>query len=615
MITPIIFNPIENNPYFWWNGLEIPIQLKYLFEQVMRHDITIKELVDAVNKFNEEFEHTIEQEVIDKINEMYESGQLAQIVGEVVANSMTGKTGDIDLYHMGYVLHRAHTYGVSTLPDEDAALTYQEELYSALQGNCVFEINGNLFWACCYVCQNGSQYDNVNGNNSINLYVYTINNDMSLSYVTNKEFAVIGHANSMTFNNGYLYITPNSYQGSGGGSTTDVHRIAFDGETLGGTWHPESQTYRAETKTPTGWIYDTAFSDNISAYNGVIYICDQFKNVYTYDWNTNTVTLLYERINGIYGGASGGDGLSVTENYIYFGCNNSFGVKRYNRSLGYVDWVYNIPRKPNQGAYKLGEVEGLTVIDGILYVGTFYNLCGTDGKTNTYSITHFYCQNLATNNIPIQRVINWSSSYNSRRGSFYVQGDLPTDDMNSLNDYFNVPCVQVAVDFIETNDMLQRGTISVRQYRNLSTIEIVTTKPIIIDGSYYRNTMNPGTNPSIGHIHILQNADVLIKNINIDNRLPADINNNIFNRNCIYCLGSVLNIEGVGFPTGKNTNAINVRFAIEFYRGLLNARTNDSYATNPEAWVNYREAEGVTNPEYVGGYTSVKNINGTITGN
>lgn len=611
MITPIIFNPIENNPYFWWNGLEIPLQLKYLFEQVMRHEKTIEELVEAVNKFNEEFEQTIEQEVVDKINEMYESGQLATIIGQAIANSMIGKNGDFDLSHMGYVLHLAHTYGRSELPaEDDSSLTVDEELYSALQGNCVFEINGNLYWACLYICQNGGSFEH---NNACRIYVYTINQDGSLSYITDKEFAVIGHGNSMTYLDGYLYICPNSYEGTGGGTTTDVHRIAFDGSTLGGTLDPDTQTYRAETKTPTGnpWVINPGYTDYITAYDGHLYFCDSYMNVYSYDWDSNIALPIYGHINGVEGNP-GADGLSMTEDYIYFGA-SGYRIKRYNKKLQYVDWVYQLPVKPSNKAFKLGEVEGFTVLNGVLYLAGFYNLSGVHTKYNTYSITHFYRQNLATNNIKIPNFINWSNGSKQNQATFTISGDIPSDRQNPRNDYFTCPCVEVALDFIETNEYIQRGVVTVRQYRNMAPICVRTTKPVTIKGTEYHN--DTGNIASIGHIYALACPWLNIETIAIDNRLPSDIGVSNVLDNDIFINGGTLIANNVVFPAGLITNQESVNIAIKNYRGVLNCSTSEDYSQTPSGWEDARETNGVSNPHFTAGSLAIRNINGTVTAN
>ena len=74
-------------------------------------------------------------------------------------------------------------------------------------------------------------------------------------------------------------------------------------------------------------------------------------------------------------------------------------------------------------------------------------------------------------------------------------------------------------------------------------------------------------------------------------------------------------MQNCAFSTGLNTNAVGVRYAICAYRGVLNARTDESYATDPDAWVRYRTANGVTNPAYVGGSVIVRNINQVVSGN
>ena len=615
--NPFTFSPIfaPDVPALYGQGLSD-------YEILVRVAKTINECANTINSFEElakelekalnDIDGYVKEEVIKAVKALYDSGELGEIISQVIANSMTGKTGDFDLSHMGYVLHAAHSYGRSALPPENASLTIDEELYSALQGNTVFDINGNLFWACCYVCQNGSDNEN---NNACRIYVYTINQDGSLSYVTDKEFAVMGHCNSMTYLNGYLYICPNSYLGTGGGKTTDVHRISFDGSTLGGTIDPDTQLYRAETHTPSpsGFIMNPKYTDYIMAFDNKLYFCDAYMNVYAYNWDSNLVYIVYHNINGIENNP-GGDGASMTENYIYIGA-SGYRIKRYNKNLGYIDWVYQLPYKANNKAFKIGEVEGFTVRNGVLYLAGFYNLNSESTRSNTYSITHFYRQNLATNNIHIPNFVNWSNGYVRANATFAVEGNLPGDRDNPRNDYFTVPCVQVAIDFIESNDYIERGIVSVRQYRNLSTIDIRTTKPITIDGNYYRNNVSHGTSPSIGHIYCWSNSNLYLNNIIINNRLPFDINNSNITDNCICNLGGNMSVQNCAFPTGLITNSDKVKYAIKAYHGTLIARTDADYSTNPETWVENRTTLGVENPAYTAGTDIIRNINQTVTGN
>lgn len=575
-------------------------------------------VIDELVKILGDVDEVIKQKVIAAIEYMYNSGELAEIIGEIIANSITGKFGTLDLSHMAYVLHRAHSYGTNVLPtsvQDYSQLTINEELFHMAQGNCVFQIAGNFYWAVCYVCSNGGSYDQQlpTGSNSAAIYIYTINGDGSMNYVTHKEFAILGHCNSMTYLNGYLYIAPNSYVGSNGGTTTDVHRISFNGETLGGDWEPSSQTYRAETKTPTGWIYDTTFSDHICAFRDKLYLCDSVMNLYSYDWDTNTVTLEIERLNGLAGYT--GDGFAMDDNFIYMGA-QQYKIKRYNRALGTVDWVYKLPIKCNNNSYKLGEVEGFTVLDGVIYVLGCYNLAGVSKAFNTYTVTRFYRQNLSTNNIDDTHSYNWSNGYVMRQQTFFVDGALPADTDNPTNNIGTSQatafrCIQIALDYIESNDWINRALIKVSQYRNLSTIDIRTGKPITISGSDYYNSNN--VRPSIGQISIMPNSYVSLQYLGFNNVLPSNIGDSNALSSCVFAIGSYLELENNVFPTGLVTNQINCRYAMNLPRCYANVRIITADAdTSETAWNTYRTNNGVTNPIFVNTYNSSINGHGKI---
>lgn len=600
------------NPYFFCDS-PLPMELiQKALKELEYINPTLEEVKNKVDALVADLDGTIKDEVTKVIDNMYESGELGAVIAQAIANSMTGKSGNIDLSHMGYILHKAHSWAFSNLPPVDQAFTIDEEYYNALQGNSVFMINGNLYWACAYVCQNGSHFET---NNAIRMYIYTINQDGSLSYITDREFGGVGHANGVGYCNGYIYITSNSIAGSGGGLTTNVCRISFDGENLGGVWSSTYNKYTVEVKTPTGVEGD--FTDFVCGFNNVIYFADSNMSIYTFDWESGVATKVYNRINGIEGYT--GDGMSVTEDYIYMGA-SGYRIKRYNKQLGYVDWVYQLPTKPNNGAFKIGEVEGFTIINGILYLAGGYNLSGLSTKYNTYSVTHFYRQNLATNDITVPALINWSNGYVMENSVFTTTGAMPSDRDNPRHiantlDYLNTNSVQMALDLIESNDYIQRATISIRQRRNTETIDIRTTKPITIDGSYYRTNIEKGVSPSIGHIYTATNTSLYILNIIINNRLPEDISNSNATDNCICSIGGIISVLNCAFSTGLITNSANVKYAIKAYHGTLNARTDETYSTNPEQWETLRVGLGVTGAKYTAGSDIIRNINQTVSGN
>lgn len=600
------------NPYFFCDS-PLPMELIHKALKELEYiNPTLEDVKNKVDALVADLDGTVKDEVTKVINNMYESGELGAVIAQAIANSMTGKSGNIDLSHMGYILHKAHSWAFSQLPPIDQSFTIDEEYYNSLQGNSVFMINGNLYWACAYVCQNGSHFET---NNAIRMYIYTINQDGSLSYITDREFAGVGHANGVGYCNGYIYITSNSIAGSGGGLTTNVCRISFDGENLGGVWSSTYNKYTVEVKTPTGVEGD--FTDFICGYNDVIYFADSNMSIYTFDWDNGVATKVYNRINGIEGYT--GDGMSVTEYYIYMGA-SGYRIKRYNRKLGYIDWVYQLPTKPNNGAFKIGEVEGFSVINGILYLAGGYNLSGLSTKYNTYSVTHFYRQNLATNDITVPALINWSNGHVMENAIFTTTGAIPSDRDNPRHianslDYLDTNSVQMALDLIESNDYIQRAIISIRQRRNTETIDIRTTKPITIDGSYYRTNIENGVSPSIGHIYTAANTSLYILNIIINNRLPEDISDSNATDNCICSIGGHISIRNCAFSTGLITNNANVKYAIKAYYGTLNARTDESYSTNPEQWESLRVGLGVTGAKYTAGSNIIRNINQTVTGN
>ena len=588
------------NPYFF-NDSPLPMEL---IEKALREigliAPTVDELKKTVDKLVADLDGAIQDEVARIIDEMYENGELAHLLAFYIAQMLEGKSGNIDLSHMGYILHKAHSYGTNDLSEMPASI--EEELYSALQGNTVFEIDGNMYWACCYVCQNGSTYKN---NNGARLYVYTINQDGSLTYVTDKEYSAVGHCNSMCYCDGYLYIAPNSYAGAGGGYTTDILRVSFDGETLGGT-DAGNNKYTMERRTPTGWLYVTdIFSDSICSDGKDVYICDGQMNFYKFDWTSSTVTVVYERINGIDGYT--GDGCSVDDNYIYMGA-PGYRIKRYNRAAGVIDWVYQLPALCNNKMWKLGELEGFTVINNIIYIAGFYNLSGKSLQYTTYSVTHFYRQNLANNNIPMTSLLNWSNGSAMELLSIWVSGNLASDTDNSRNGYglteaTAFPSINMALDFFESCYWLQRANIVINQYRNMEPIDIRTTKPVTLTGYHYYDAHNNEVRPTVNHININAGTNVDLDTLNFNAILPSDIGDANAINCCIYANKAVVCFENLTFPVGTASTMSSVLYAMQLFRTLANIRIGAG--TTEATW-------NAARTKYVNSYISTINGHGGL---
>lgn len=579
-----------------FSNYELLLSLLSKVNEIIEQCNSYKEILDEIQKVLDDMDDAIREEVEKILNEMYEDGTLSDVIAEVLSTEIPTRTGNLDLSCMGWHLTKAHSFGNYTeLPTAEQIenFTVDEEFYNFPQGCCTFEINGNLFWAIACICQNGSHFDY---NNGARIYVYTVNQDGSLSYVTDKEYANLGHCNGMAFYNGALYITPNSYevynvdtQQYEGRRTTDIHRISFDGSALGDSVY--TVTLTPLEYNPTVNFYDNVCTDGtyLYAFNENFSCCKiKFVADNPLGFPTGEVELTeWTEINGVGIGRSGTtDGLCMTDDYIYFSA-RIYRIKRYNKHTKKVDWTYQLPVKPNNKQYKLGEVEGFTIIDNVLYLLGAYNLGSISTKANCYTIMRFFRQNIVTNEINPTNTLGWNNGSITRNVNLYVSGNLPSDTRNPRNidgrsKENGFSCIQEAVDFIESNDWIGRVTLKINQYRNLSPIEIFTTKPITISGTDYMNehsTWNAGhtsiteySRASIGHVYVMYGSNITLGNLAINNILPSDVGNSNVIDNCVYAEGCNIRIEHLYLPTGLNSNAISVQQALRLNRVIGNLK-------------------------------------------
>ena len=602
--------------YAWSNNQKIHILFHKIAELVKAtndYDKIFEELKGLLNDFDDEMKKQLEE----LLQKMYEDGSLSDLIGDIVSDSLKGKSGNIDLSHMAFVTHISHNY------QDNSTTSYNEQLYSYAQGNNVFKINGTKYWVVCATRQNTTQNDQAD--DGCDVYVYRFNDNGDMYFVTKRNYNAIGHANGCCYYNGYIYITPNSYAtGDNAGLTTDIHRISFDGTTLG---------LIQQTKT-IPFDYSGAWVDFPTVYNNELYMVDKFMNVIKYDWDSNTYDIIYNEINGSKGYS--GEGLSIDDNFIYFMESANYKLKRYNKALGEVDWVYQLPQVSNNRMYKTGEIEGFTIKDGVLYVLGAYNM-GQTILINSYNIWHFYRQNLATNNIsPTNSFGGWSSGITGNGGTFYVDGELPrdTDDpinpnglgLNTLeNPNRAFPSLQHALDFIGGNEWIKKASIQVCQDYNYSPIVVKSNKSITISGTYYMNThsskiidsetgnekISVYRKPVVGQLYLLKCSNIQIDNIAIENRLPNALYDGNSNHNISVNVGDFLNnciriddcseisLTDIYFPTGLETNHKYVIYALNVSRSTVNLRvdmniyfdetTSGAMPTPFYAWKVYRE--------------------------
>lgn len=581
----IIFNPIENNPYFWWNGLEIPIQLKYLFECVMKHEKTIAELVEAVNKFNEEFEQTIKQEVVDKINEMYENGELEDIIANYIneniddiSNKLKNNTTELDLSRRCRTITQA-------LPEN--AETYDLEYYSFAQSATTFKIGAVRYHAITLIANNGSHFQG--GANAV-VNIYQEISEHHYEFIMTKKFGNLYHADSMTAlvneenQSAKLFICP--AQGTG---LKQIVELNF--ETLNNNYQLDYvETY--DVPTPDDFV------DGIATYNNEIYVYGYSSarvenNIYKWIPETNTLEFVV-RLQNIYNSVTNNyrilnGNIGINNEFIYVSDSSSNSIYKFNRENGNAVYRYQIPAFCNLGQYCFGELEGFTLEGDTVYIMSCYNLC--EPKYNNYCLIQFWEQTLNGNLIAPTNYFQ----YIARNQSLFVTGNVPSLTDDCTNDKGDtrtngLRCVQEAVDTIKNNPKMQGGVIYINHgtFNSAHTNRIDRSTILIDTNKFIRLTKDSEADyeVTIGGLIIKHGSDVSISGLSIINRCPSNaVDNADYYNHALTAYQSKLALSSTVFPVSGALQ--HTQHAIKTSGCVMNYYETSGNASN---WYNTKNA-------------------------
>ena len=597
------------NPYFY-NDSPLPMEL--IYKALGELDVlnpTVAQLKAQVDKLIADLDDAIKDEVAKVIDEMYESGELSRIIGSLVTQSLNGKSGDIDLQYLGRVIRTAHNFKNYSTSDHDS--DWNTLHYDYAQGNVVFDKDNNRYWAVVYVCNNGTVY---RYNNSCELVIYKLNRATGgFEYLTHQTYADVGHCNGLGYYDGYIYITPNSYQASDPSSSTgyrgvptrDILRIAFNNEVLA-----DETDDITLTDVPRLRGYDTYGNEILNYVDGVCfdsdgvgYVFDGLGDVYSFNWRDASAQMVYDNVKG---NNSAPAGLQIDDNFLYLMDYDGYRIDRYNKTLGQIDWSYNLPIKANAKTYKTGEIEGITLIDGDIYVCSAYAL---SMLATCYTMIRFFRQSLSTNKYAPVNIYGWSSLYNTTYQTFYVAGDYPNDydDITILTgfrtkvddttyDYTKAfRCLHEAIDYVDGSEWIKRAQIDIHQAQHCAPVEVITTKPLTISSDK--------KNPALIGCLMARNCPFLqIQNVGIRNRVPtANAPTSVVTKNCFWISGGNVTLINPYMPVGTVSNAVNVVNGMTIQNAMANVIVaGDFVGTNvPHDWETVRSSAGVTNPKFI----------------
>lgn len=406
----------------------------------------INEIINKVNSYEDlfaqiqgvlnDFDDTVKTEVEKYIKQMYENGELKNILEEVCAKYFNEfsvpKTSIIDFARMYRVLKLTANYMFTQPAISTAADDTRTEHFAFCQGSCAFKINGTIYHAMIFIPNDGSPYqeggDRYTGNGLIE--IRKLNGDLVKSIVVP---AIIGHGQTIAYHKGYLYWSGSRPDDSD--YVRKVHRISYNFEqdstcttyllpySLNGLCSYDDKLYMTSAKATEIDVYTVDMEDDGVTPTGTV---------------SNHLIMSPARLSFPDGSVRNtifSAGFAVTEKYYYFGTHNPAGIIRCKRNFDgdiekqfTVEWYYNIPFMLNDNEFLTGEPEGVTVFDdGDCYLFTSQHL--NTKAVAMHDITQVFKQNLFRNDV----LPYISDNPTTGRGNIYISGNSVNNEYATYN--------------------------------------------------------------------------------------------------------------------------------------------------------------------------------------
>lgn len=360
------------NPFFF-NDSPLPMELIYkaLLEL---GDIkpTVDELKVKVDKLIADLDGAIQEEVQRVIDEMYENGDFENIIDELIDNkidsilttALAPKEFDVDF-------RREFRVALWTMPYN--ATTINNEAYSFCQGSAYFTRQGVHYYIGAYKVSNNKNLYYKNDNADLRLYAYI---DGGWHFIRNRVYSV-GHANDIR----YIphldqFFVVHSAEFNGGSTEAGVLKItAIDFElpvAIESTFTIDSDLIQPPRDRITCIdYYDGKYWAFIGSGGG------SPVQIYTFDLDDNyTISNFetYDIINIPYTTGTAYTmvvaGACQNDEFIFLGNETPAGIYRYNKRLKRIDCFYNNGHYANMHMWPIGEMEGLSIVDDIIYIST-----------------------------------------------------------------------------------------------------------------------------------------------------------------------------------------------------------------------------------------------------
>ena len=372
---------MENfNPTFWNDSPTAVEQIRFLIKQNLENENKIKSVEDTLQdilKWIENTDSKIKEEVTKVVWQMYENGELKQIIKDVtneyIVEQMANapKCQSIDFKRK--ISHLNQTYDYAT---GDSPGNFDSQHYQVIQGACHFMRNGISYFA----------YYQVNNNSKTDYYYSNVGNLSIYDENGVKQFEGLleaGHGNDITYHpvrdellicwsSRYVNkVSEKSFNISGVSLKNGFNGIVKKGNLI------EKNLYTID-RVINGIQYADFDNKLYAFYQYQVYQIDDLDNgtahgVYDLasEINNPNSTVNGQLLNTPHSGNNynTNQNAAISENYVYYLRYNPNVIIRYNRKLNIFDTVFQIPNCLDDGKFNIGEPESIDVEqDGTCYL-------------------------------------------------------------------------------------------------------------------------------------------------------------------------------------------------------------------------------------------------------
>lgn len=537
------------NPFFF-NDSPLPLELihkaltelNYINKNVLP---TVDELKDKVDQLIADLDGAIKDEVQRVINDMYESGELAEILESIIderlSQAFAPKEFMIDTRREFRVALRAQNYN---------STTFNDEIYSYCQGGNMFMRQGVQYYIGCYKVSWGNNTYYKNDNADIRLYMYL---GGRWQFVKNQVYSV-GHANDIRYipELDKFFVVEGSVYNQTATETGSKQIIVID-------WDLPAQ--------PTAEFTINGFYPNRDRITCIDYFDGKYwafigsggdspVQIYTFTLTDNYVVENLETYDVFYVPYHAETpytmicaGVCQNEDYIFMGNTAPAGIYRYNKHTKKLDCFYNIGDTTNNSMCMTGEIENLSLIDNIIYISTSIHSNQTVNYWDYNQVFSFdYVNGLAVPNKVFTsyggstRVISVGNPNSDTNIDAAVR---EISNPNGLTGDYGLPFQTWGEAFLFINAQHTWKDITIRPItRNLIEYCVINCpdKSIFIDGTtFYNNHPNDSYTQRFCHIGglFVEGGHLTVEYMWIENRVPSGVVSSGYADNEIYCRLSI----------------------------------------------------------------------------